>query len=114
VQPGSEVRLTLYWRKGARAIPTPAPTRGNPLSIFLHITTDDPSPIISQFDGWRTALRGLEEGDMIVMPTAVEIGNEVQPGTYTIRAGLYSPQSGARVSVQEGDHAQVGTLEVLP
>jgi hypothetical protein len=112
--PESEVHFTLYWRKGPRTMPTPTPTRGNPLSMFLHITTDDPSQIISQFDGWRTALRGLEESDIIVMPAVVELDNGVHPGSYTIRAGLYSPQNGTRLSVQERDHVVLGTLEVLP
>lgn len=114
VQPGGEVHFTLVWRKGGRAMPTPAPTRGNPLSMFLHITGADPAQIISQFDGWRTALRGLEEGDIIVMPATVGLPNEVQPGSYPIRVGLYSPQNGARLAVENADHAEVGTLEVAP
>lgn len=114
VQPGGEVHFTLVWRKGAHAMPTPAPTRGNPISMFLHITGADPAQIISQFDGWRTALRGLEEGDIIVMPATVELSNEVQPGSYILRVGLYSPQSGARLTVEDADHAEVGALEVMP
>lgn len=113
-KPGAEVQFTLVWRKGPRPMPMPAPTRGNPLSLFLHITGADPTQIISQFDGWRTALRGLEAGDIIVMPATVELSNTVQPGSYPIRLGLYSPQSGVRLTVQEADHLQIGTLEVVP
>lgn len=113
-KPGETVTLSLVWRKGPAPMPMPAPTRGNPLSMFVHLTGADPGQIISQFDGWRTALRGLEEGDIIVIPAAIELNNTVEPGRYVLRVGLYSPQSGARLTAQEADHVQIGTLEVMP
>lgn len=113
-KPGDMVTFTLVWRKGPAPMPMPAPTRGNPLSMFLHITGADPGQIISQFDGWRTALRGLEEGDIIVMPAAVDLSSDAPTGTYTVRVGLYSPQSGDRLPVGAADHVQLGTLEVTP
>ena len=113
-KPGETVTLTLVWRKGPAAMPMPAPTHGNPLSMFLHVTGAEPGQIVSQFDGWRTALRGLEAGDIIVMPAPLELGSDVQPGNYILRLGLYSPQSGERLLVGEADHVQIGTLEVTP
>lgn len=113
-KPGETVTFSLVWRKGPAPMPMPAPTRGNPLSMFLHLTGADPGQIISQFDGWRTALRGLEEGDIIVMPAAIALNNDVQAGSYPVRIGLYSPQSGARLTVGATDHIQIGTLEVTP
>lgn len=111
---GETVTLSLVWRKGPALMPMPAPTRGNPLSMFVHVTGADPSQIVSQFDGWRTALRGLEEGDILVMPAAIDLGTAVEAGSYILRVGLYSPQSGARLPVQEADHVQLGTLMVTP
>ena len=92
----------------------PAPTRGNPLSMFVHVTGADPGQIVSQFDGWRTALRGLEEGDILVMPAALDLSTTVEAGSYILRVGLYSPQSGARLMVKEADHVKIGTLAVTP
>ena len=112
--PGETMTFTLFWRKGPAPMPMPAPTRGNPLSMFLHVTGAEPGQIVGQFDGWRTALRGLEAGDVIVMPATVDLGSDVQPGDYVLRLGLYSPQSGARLPVGEADHVQIGTLEVTP
>lgn len=111
---GETVTLSLVWRKGPAPMPMPAPTRGNPLSMFVHVTGADPGQIVSQFDGWRTALRGLEEGDILVIPAAIDLGTEVEAGSYLLRVGLYSPQSGARLPVQEADHIQIGTLRVTP
>jgi len=113
-KPGETVTLSLVWRKGPAAMPMPAPTRGNPLSMFVHVTGADPGQIVSQFDGWRTALRGLEEGDIIVMPAPLELSSDVEPASYILRLGLYSPQSGARLTVQAADHVQIGTLTVTP
>ncbi|MBX3010600.1 MAG: glycosyltransferase family 39 protein [Caldilineaceae bacterium] len=113
-KPGDDVTFTLFWRKGTQPMPMPAPTRGNALSMFLHITGDDPTQIITQFDGWRTALRGLEDGDVIAMPATVSLGDDIPAGVYPIRLGLYSPQSWARLTVQGADHVQIGTLVVTP
>ena len=111
---GETVTLSLVWRKGPAPMPMPAPTRGNPLSMFVHVTGADPGQIVSQFDGWRTALRGLEEGDILVMPAELDLSTTVEPGSYLLRVGLYSPQSGARLPVQAADHVQLGTLAVTP
>ena len=96
VEPGQSVNFALYWQVGPEPMEMPAPTRGSPLSVFLHITEEEPWQIASQFDGWPVALRGLEPGDIIVQQATVDLDEQMAPGEYNILAGLYSPQSGAR------------------
>jgi hypothetical protein len=116
IAPGQVAQVTLVWQVGEAALMMPAPTRGAPLSAFVQVTTEDPATKVAQFDGWSTALRGLETGDVIVQPIALEIGADVVPGVYHIRVGLYSPQSGERLLVRsengEGDHLDIGLLSI--
>ena len=115
-KPGVSIQLTLYWQVGNKPMAMPAPTKGSPLSAFVHVVDGDPTKTVAQYDGWETALRGLETGDIIVQHAAFEIGVLVKPGKYTILVGLYSPQDGARLSVKglQGkiDYVTVGSLEV--
>jgi len=114
--PGDGVTITLYWRVGERPMSMPAPTRGRPLSAFVHLTTEDAQQIQAQYDGWGVALRGLEPGDVIVQRAPIILSAEQAPGSYPIRVGLYLPQSGARLQVtQDGanaDHVTLGALNV--
>jgi hypothetical protein len=116
--PGGSAGLTLYWRKGEAAMPMPAPTRGEPISAFIHLVDGDPANKIAQFDGWETALRGLEPGDVIAQSVALDIPAETQPGDYDLLVGLYSPQDWARLpvatSASVADFAQAGVLSVQP
>ena len=116
VAPGQMVQVKLVWQVGEAALTMPAPTRGAPLSAFVQVTTEDPATKVAQFDGWSTALRGLETRDVIVQPITIEIGADVAPGAYHIRLGLYSPQSGERLPVRsangEGDHLDIGLLSI--
>ncbi|NJN83130.1 MAG: hypothetical protein HC802_13155 [Caldilineaceae bacterium] len=116
VQPGEDLDIELYWSVGEKPMPMPAPTKGEPLSAFVHLTTDKADEIESQFDGWRTALRGLEAGDIIVQRVQLSIEDDIPPGSYTLRVGLYSPQTFGRLPVvtPEGqfDHVELGNLVV--
>ncbi|MCX6044607.1 MAG: glycosyltransferase family 39 protein [Chloroflexi bacterium] len=115
-QPGQAVQITLYWQVGNQLMPMPAPTRGSPLSAFVHVIDGDPTKVVTQYDGWETALRGLEPGDVIVHQATLDISDQVKPGHYDILIGLYSPQNGARLLVkstaEQADSVKVGTLEI--
>jgi hypothetical protein len=115
-KPGETVRFVLFWRVGSQPVEMPAPTRGSPLSAFLHMTEAEPWQIVAQYDGWPVALRGLEEGDVIIHHAEMEVSDQVKPGEYHLLAGLYSPQNGVRLPVRspagETDHVALGVLEV--
>lgn len=102
-QPGMPLSLRLVWRKGAAPMPQPAPTRGAPISAFVHLTAGAPHEVVALYDGWSTALRGLEEGDILVHDIVINLPDDLAPGGYTLLAGLYSPQDWARLPVSGAD-----------
>jgi 4-amino-4-deoxy-L-arabinose transferase-like glycosyltransferase len=115
--PGQVLALTLYWQVGRQPLTMPAPTRGAALSAFVHLTVPtDPGQKIAQFDGWPTAVRGLEPGDVIAQPLTLDISPDAAPGRYMLLVGLYSPQSFARLMVtnqgEAQDAARVGEVVV--
>lgn len=115
-QPGQAVQFTLYWQVGNQLMPMPAPTHGSPLSAFVHVVDGDPTKVVTQYDGWETALRGLEPGDVIVQQANLDLGAQVKPGRYDVLIGLYSPQNETRLRVsgtaEQADSVKAGKLEV--
>jgi hypothetical protein len=97
---GQPVGVTLYWQVGTDPMPMPAPTKGAPLAAFVHLTSPgSPEQKIAQYDGWPTALRGLEPGDVIVQPLSLDIAPDAVAGSYDLLVGLYSPQTFERLLV---------------
>jgi hypothetical protein len=99
VRPGEMIDLTLYWQVKSAEIETPAPATAAPLAAFVHLSEADPADIVAQYDGWGTALTGLERGDVIIQPVRIQAPAGVPAGAYDLRLGLYSPQSLARLPV---------------
>lgn len=113
---GDTLRLRLYWRRGDAPMPMPAPTKGRPLSAFVHLIQPETGQTVAQYDGWDVALRGLEEGDLIVQEAQLDLPLDMPPGQYTLRAGLYSPQSGVRLIMADAaapaDQVDLASLTV--
>lgn len=122
---GKPLSFRLYFQRGTAYMPMPAPTRGDPVRAFVHLvegaienddaTTFDAGKTVQQWDGWGVAVRGLEEGDYVVLSGALPLSRDLAPGEYTVLVGLYSPQDGSRLGVtQEGVDAasQVGAAVV--
>src|SRR5690606_25395903 len=103
VPPGGAVKLTLYWETGKAEVEAPSPARAGPLAAFVHLSAEDPALIVAQYDGWEAALAGLEPGDLIAQEITLPIAGDVAPGRYFLRAGLYSPQTGQRLLLNEGE-----------
>lgn len=116
--PGAPLALTLYWQVGSAPMPQPAPTRGAPISAFVHLVDGDPANKVAEFDGWSVALRGLEPGDVIAQRVTLELPATTPPQSYELLAGLYSPQTWQRLTtVQDGvprEYAVAGAVEVTP
>jgi hypothetical protein len=117
VAPGGALDVTLYWRVGEATMPQPSPTRGEPISAFVHVVDGDPANQVAQADGWEVALRGLEPGDVIAQRMFLNLGPDVAAKEYTLLAGLYSPQDWARLPVtrpgrEAADHVVLGTVRV--
>ena len=101
-QAGEPIQLTLFWERGPAEVPMPAPTRAGALAVFVHLSGEDPAQIVSQFDGWGTAVSGLEAGDVIAQQIMLWPPAETPEGEYFLRVGLYSPQSGQRFGLADG------------
>ncbi|MBE2225285.1 MAG: hypothetical protein IAF02_27355, partial [Anaerolineae bacterium] len=111
--PGEPLNLTLYWQVGSGDVAMPKPSQAAPLAAFVHLSGADPSQIIAQYDGWPTALSGLESGDIIAQPVTLFVSSEAPSADYFVRVGLYSPQSGQRLVVSDGsDVVVVGQVAV--
>lgn len=77
---------------------TPAPTLGNPIAAFVHLTDDDSGQIVAQYDGWGAAHSGLESGDIVIHRIEIPVPAGTPPGGYSLQTGLYSPQTSGRLS----------------
>jgi hypothetical protein len=107
---GGEADVTTYWR----VIGTLEPS----LNMFVHVTGTDEN-IVAQYDGWQTAIRGLEVGDVIAQRIHIPISIGTAPGVYSIRLGLYNADSLVRYPLRlpiglAGDQVVLSSLTILP
>ena len=86
VAPGDALDLTTYWRVTGELAP---------LAFFAHVI-DAGQRIVGQYDGWGTAMRGLEIGDVIVQHVSVPIKPDASPGSYSLQLGVYLPDTMTR------------------
>jgi len=84
VSPGEEVSLVLLWQVSGDLRP--------PIASFVHLLDEDERPC-AQYDGWGTAIRGLEIGDVIVHHVHIPIPIDAEPGIYRLQLGVYSPDT---------------------
>ena len=106
ISPASTIEMTLYWQVGDNPMPSPKPANGPPLAAFVHLTGEEVWRVLAQHDGWPTALRGLEPGDIVAQKTAVWVNEQAPSGEYHLLVGLYSPQTMIRLqpdTVLEGE-----------
>lgn len=100
VKSGEALDVSLVWQVITADIAMPSPTTADPLAAFIHLSSaDNPGDIVAQYDGWETALTGLETGDIIIHSVQVQVPENTPPATYQLRTGLYSPQSWQRLPV---------------
>lgn len=94
--PGETIDLTLYWEKRARY--------GDVYSVFVHIVDEDGN-IVLQSDHWPGGLPTdiLDEGQIVVDRLQLRLPDELPPGRYDVRVGLYSAADGQRLPVGGGD-----------
>jgi len=86
---GDALDLTTYWRVTGELAP--------PIAFFAHVTSDAPAqPIVGQYDGWGTAVRGLEIGDVILQHVRVPVQSDAKPDDYQLQLGVYSPDTMTR------------------
>jgi len=101
IAPGGEVSLVLLWQVSGDLTP--------PIASFVHLLDENGHPL-SQYDGWGTAIRGLEVGDVILHQVSLPIPVDTTPGTYRLQLGLYSPDTMARWPVHTPDGVTIDRI----
>ena len=100
---GDALDLTTYWQVTGALV--------TPVAFFAHVT--EGGQIVGQYDGWGTALRGLEIGDVIVQHVRVPVAPDVLPGTYNLELGVYEPDTMQRWPVRSSALPNMTTDRVL-
>jgi len=108
-RPQTTLPVSLFWRADA---PPPAD-----YSVFVQVL-DANGANMAQWDGapadavsrlpatsWPTAWQGAQQ-------LAVMLPATLPPGEYTVIVGMYDWQSGARLSVGNRDHVEIGKVEI--
>jgi len=118
LEPGEELRLTLYWQAERRL--------REEYTIFVHLLNREG---FSAGQGDSPPMRGLyptiywQEGERVADEHRFQAADDAPPGRYLLEVGIYSPQSGDRLAVlDEGgealddriilDYIQMGREEV--
>lgn len=89
---GESVEVTLFWKRQH--------SHGEAYSVFIHVV-DEAGDIIAQSDHWPGGLPTniLDVGQVVIDRAVIEIPMAVAPGSYQMRVGLYSAESGLRLPV---------------
>ncbi|MFO7539503.1 MAG: hypothetical protein R6X32_15800, partial [Chloroflexota bacterium] len=78
--------------------------------VFLHLVGPD-GTLVAQSDGepaqWQRPTTGWLPGEIIGDAHQLHLPPELQPGSYTLLAGLYEPVSGERLVMAGGETAVV-------
>ena len=118
LEPGEELRLTLYWQTERRL--------GEEYMIFVHLLNREG---FSAGQGDSLPMRGLyptiywQEGERVTDEHRFQVADDTPPGRYLLEVGIYSPGSGERLAVldQSGeaiddrivlDYIEIGKGEV--
>lgn len=115
VRPGQAVDVTLYWRALAPAMVD--------YTAFVHLAGSD-GRIWAQSDqmpaGGEAPTVTWSPGEVIVDRHRVHLPPDIEPGRYTLSAGLYNAEHGDRATLTiggvrlDGDSVAVGELTVAP
>lgn len=96
--PGSAVRIAVAWR--ATAPPD------QPLNVFVHAIGVD-GQLQAQHDsvpgGGLLPISSWEPGRLVADRFAIPLPEEIPPGEYEVRIGIYNPNTGQRLAVTGSD-----------
>ncbi|HLF26799.1 MAG TPA: hypothetical protein VJG32_10710 [Anaerolineae bacterium] len=100
VSPGDAIELTLYWQARAETETS--------YKVFVHLVNAE-GRVVAQADaapvnGARPTT-GWLPGEVIADRYAITLPGDLAPGEYRIVAGMYDPESNARLKTTAGDEA---------
>jgi hypothetical protein len=85
--------------------------------VFVHVTNPS-GEVKAQRDGepkdWTRPTDTWLKGEVLEDTYEVEIGSDVTQGDYSVRVGLYEPQSGIRLVAGSADYVTIGSVTVRP
>ena len=97
--------LTTQWRNVSGPVP---------VKIYLHILNES-GEIVAQWDGLDIPWEGWRAGDVLWQQHELLLTDDVEPGVYELRAGLYHPETAVRWQTKAGaDFATLGQVEIQP
>ena len=108
VEAGDVLDLTLAWQA---LQPVDESYR-----VFVHLL-DSAGRISAQNDGepagWTRPTPGWAVSEYVLDPRPISVPRSTEPGTYTVRVGLYHPASGRLMISGDGDGVAIGTVDVI-
>lgn len=100
---GQSFVISTIWQQ--QALP-------QPVKIFIHLVNDQ-EQIVAQWDGLGVAWEGWHEGDRLDHVHTLPMPEDVIPGHYELRVGLYHPETAVRWLTASGaDYLTAGTVKV--
>ena len=102
---GDALDLTTYWQVTGELAP--------PIAFFAHVL-DGEQHIVGQYDGWGTAIRGLEIGDVIAQRVRIPVERNAPPGNYRLQIGVYAPDTMTRWPLELAPGASADSLSLTP
>jgi hypothetical protein len=84
--------------------------------VFVHLQAAD-GTIVAQSDGvpanWTRPTTGWLPGEYVADARSLHLPPDLAPGTYTLMAGLYRTDTGARLTTTEFPDGQVSLGKVV-
>jgi hypothetical protein len=107
-QPGNILPLTLFWQRLG--------TISEDYSVFVHLI-DGSGALVSQTDsapvGGQRPTSGWQEGELIVDRHGLLLPDNLPPGEYELRVGIYLPTKGERLPVAGPEGESLGDSMAL-
>jgi hypothetical protein len=91
-RPGGVILLTLYWQ--------PLEVVNLPYKIFVHLESEDRTVVAQADDFPACGTRSTRQWDLDAVVAdrhSLPLPADLPPGDYTLRVGLYEPQTGLRM-----------------
>jgi len=110
-RPGEAPELTLFWQKNE--------AYGQVYTVFVHLL-DESGAIVQNADHWPGGLPTniLADGQIVVDRFFIPLPEDLPAGTYQVRVGVYSAETGVRLPTRligEGEKGLVGSdFAILP
>jgi hypothetical protein len=109
LSPGGNLDVMLAWRAEEET--------ANSYRVFLHLLGPEGN-VVSQLDGepanWSRPTSGWLPGEIVLDERRLALPNPLAEGTYTLAAGLYDAETGARLPLPDGGDAVTITTFSYP